>query len=85
MHFDVPGWLASVVGCAREELVFDSESEIEGQLTVAYLRGGRPLATVNVIALPLSDPRRASWRLAARIGDRTEQVQVPSNTRFAWR
>lgn len=85
MQFDVPGWLASVVGCSREELAFDHEREIEGVLTVTYTRAGKAVATVNVAALPLSDARRASWQLTAQIGDRLEQVQVPGNTRFLWR
>jgi hypothetical protein len=85
VHFDVPGWLASVVGCTREELEFDREREVQDFLVVTYTRAGKPLATVNVTAVPLSGARRASWQLAAEIGDRLEQVQLPSNTRFVWR
>lgn len=85
MHFDVQGWLASVVGCTRDELMFEAEHEVDGVLTVDYARDGRHLASVNVAALPMSDPRRGSWQLLAQLGDRIERVQVPANTRFAWR
>ena len=85
MQFDVPGWLASVVGCQRDDLVFHSEREVDGSLVVTYSRGGEPFATVSLAAMPLSDARRASWQVAARIGERLEQVQVPAKTRFVWR
>lgn len=85
MHFDVPGWLASVVGCARDELTFEAEQEVEGVLTVKYSRGGTHLASVDVAALPMNDARRGSWQLLAKLGDRIERVQLPANTRFAWR
>lgn len=85
MRFDVPGWLASVVGCAREELTFETEHEVEGVLTVNYSRRGTHMASVDVAAVPMSDARRGSWQLLAQLGDRIERVQVPANTRFAWR
>jgi hypothetical protein len=85
MQFDVPGWLASVVGCAREEIAFDSEREVGGVLTLHYTRDGQPLATVDLAALPLSDARRGAWQLFAQLGERVERVQVPAKTRFIWR
>lgn len=85
MQFDVPGWLASVAGCAREELTVEAEHEVDGVLTIDYARKGIHLASVDVAAMPMSDPRRGSWQLLAQLGDRIEQVQVPANTRFAWR
>lgn len=85
MEFDVPGWIASVVGCAREELTFESEQETGGVLTINYTRAGTPLATVDLAAMPMSDARRGSWQLFAQVGDRVERVQVPATTRFVWR
>jgi hypothetical protein len=85
MQFDVPGWLASVVGCAREEIVFDKEHEAAGVMTIYYARAGKPLATVDLAAVPMHDARRGSWQLFAQLGERVERVQVPAQTRFVWR
>lgn len=86
MQFDVPGWLASVVGCAREELTYESEHKEEGVLSINYSRGGMRLATVDVEAIPMSGSRRAAaWQLLAQFRDRVERVQVPAMTRFVWR
>jgi hypothetical protein len=85
MQFDVPGWLASVMGWSRDELVFDGEHEQEGALTVTYSRAGKPAATVNLVALPLPGANSASWQLAAQLNGHREKVQVPAKTRFVWR
>lgn len=85
MQFDVPGWLASVLGCAREELTFESEREVDGVLTVTYSREGSTLASVDLAAMPMGEARKGAWQLLAQVGDRIERVQVPARTRFAWR
>jgi hypothetical protein len=85
VEFDVPGWVATVLGADRDELAFESEQEVDGYMHITYTREGSPVATVTVIAMPMADARRASWQLAAQIGDRLEQVQVPARTRFVWR
>ena len=85
MEFDVPGWVATLAGCERSEVEFQAETEADGYLSVSYARSGRPLATVDLIAVPMSDSRRASWQLFAQIDQRVERVQVPARTRFLWR
>jgi len=85
MQFDIPGWLANVIGCAREELTYESEREVGGVLTISYSRGGMRLATVDLAALPLNDSQRAAWELLARFRDHVERVEVPATTRFVWR
>lgn len=85
MQFDVPGWLATLVGCARDEVVFVKEADKGAYLTVTYARSGSELGTVELVARPLGDPRRATWHLLAQIGERVETVQVPAQTRFVWR
>jgi hypothetical protein len=85
LQFDVPGWLATLVGCTRDELAFLRETDKGDYLSVSYTRDGSEIATVDLVARPLGDPRRATWHLLALIGERVETVQVPAQTRFIWR
>ena len=84
MQFDVPGWIATLGGCAREKVVYRGETEQSGLLSVSYECDLTP-ANVDLVAIPMGDSGRASWQVSARIGDRAERVQVPGNTRFLWR
>lgn len=85
MTFDVPSWIATLVGCERNEVEFESETEADGYVSVVYTRAGRPVATIDLVAMPMSDARRASWQVFAQFDERIERVQVPANTRFTWR
>ena len=84
MDFDVPAWLATLTGLAREDVVYTDESESEGLISVTYTSDGRPLARVNLMAVPLNEAR-ASWQVMAELPDRLERAQVPSRTHFIWR
>jgi hypothetical protein len=85
VQFDVPGWVATLAGCAREELVLFREKDTANSLSVTYARDGSEFAKVDLKAMPMSDARHATWQLFAKIGERVEQVQVPAQTRFVWR
>jgi hypothetical protein len=85
MQFDVPGWVATLVGCAREELAFVREKDMSHSISVTYARNGSEFAEVDLMAMPMGDFRRATWQLFARIGERVERIQVPAQTRFVWR
>ncbi|HLB45275.1 MAG TPA: hypothetical protein VJK49_07770 [Candidatus Limnocylindrales bacterium] len=82
--FDVPAWVATLAECAREEIVFDGQSENDGYLTTRYLRAGRLLATVDLVGLPMAHGRRANWQLFAQVGKQVGRAQLPASTRFAW-
>jgi hypothetical protein len=85
LQFDVPGWVATLIGCGREEVIFVREKDMAESLSVTYARNGSEIATVELMAMPLGDARRATWELLAQIGERAERVQVPAQTRFVWR
>jgi hypothetical protein len=85
VEFDVPGWLATLTGVPRQEVVYSDETESDGLMTVTYSRGGERLAVVDLVAVPLSSSRRAAWQVLAQLKDRLERAQVPATTRFIWR
>lgn len=85
MEFDVPGWLATLTGVPRQEVVYSDETETDGMMSVTYSRGGERLAIVDLAAVPLSNTRRAAWQVLAQLKDRLERAQVPATTRFIWR
>jgi hypothetical protein len=85
MDFDVPAWLATLTGLAREDVEYRDETESEGFMSVTYTSDGKPLAKVNLVAVPLSDSRRVTWQVLAELPDRLERAQVPARTHFIWR
>ena len=85
MDFDVPTWLASIVGCARGEVVYLDEASKHDSVSVQYERAGQLLAVVNLAALPLGIGGGATWQVVAQLDDRVERAEVPAKTRFIWR
>lgn len=86
MEFDVPGWLATLTGVPRQEVVYSDETETDGMMSVTYSRAGQRLAIVDLVAVPMSStPPRAAWQVLAQLKDRLERAQVPATTRFIWR
>lgn len=85
MKFDVPAWVAVLAGCPRAEVVFASETESDGFLTVTYARRGKPLATVDLVGVPVDKSTQSFWQLFAQVGPRVERAQVPASTEFTWR
>jgi hypothetical protein len=83
--FDVTAWVATIARCTRDDVEFGGQNETGGYLSTIYLRAGEPLATVDLVALPMAGGRRGAWQLFASVDGRLTRVQMPSSTRFSWR
>jgi hypothetical protein len=85
MVFDVPGWLASVANCEREQVALEGEVRRAGALHLRYRVEAHEQVRVRLRALGQARGRASGWEVVATVGKRIERVEVPAGTRFAWR
>ncbi|MDL2335438.1 MAG: hypothetical protein QFC55_05355 [Chloroflexota bacterium] len=83
--FDIPTWIAEISGLGREELAYESQAERAGHLITHYQRGGKPFATVDLVAVSMGGRRGGQWQLVVHVGAQVSAAQLPTSTRFGWR
>jgi hypothetical protein len=85
VDFNVRGWLASLTGYSEGEIRQVDESEEPGRVSARYRCSPTLLASVHVSGLPRTSGGSARWQVVAEFGQRVVRVELPGDTRFAWR